>query len=191
MTDLFYRCRPSILDTEVTWTLTASALESSTGTHAPFDQIAAVRVYGIATSLADKGPVPAQKTLRCLIKPVHGRGIALTSRHFLRLGRFEDRSEQFEPFMHALLQRVRASQPGARLLRGMPPALWWLWCAIGLGGALVGCFGVMIVVVELWTTGHISLEVLLLLPVVAGMLLSTRSIVRLLRSGRSRPIDYR
>ena len=73
----------------------------------------------------------------------------------------------------------------------MPPALWWLWCAIGLGGALVGCFGVMIVVVELWTTGHISLEVLLLLPVVAGMLLSTRSIVRLLRSGRSRPIDYR
>jgi hypothetical protein len=31
--------------------------------------------------------------------------------------------------------------------------------------------------------------VLVLLPMVAGMLLSTRAILRLLRSGRSRPFD--
>jgi hypothetical protein len=95
----------------------------------------------------------------------------------------------FGPFVQALLRRVRAARPAARLLRGMPPALWWLWCAIGVGGALVGTFGVIIVVVELWTKGHISLELLALLPVVAGLLVSTRAIMRLLRSGRSRPLD--
>jgi hypothetical protein len=45
----------------------------------------------------------------------------------------------------------------------------------------------IIVVVELWTKGHLSLELLVQLPVVAGMLLSTRAIRRLLRGGRSRP----
>jgi hypothetical protein len=189
MTDLSYRCRHSILDTEVTWTLTPSALESSTGTRVPFDQIAAIRIYGIAASVLGKGRVPAPGTLRCVIRLLHGRALALTSSHFVALGRSEDRSAVFEPFIHALLQRVRATQPAVRLLRGMPPALWWLWCAIGVGAALVGSIGVIIVVVELWTKGHVSLEVLVLLPMVAGMLLSTRAILRLLRSGRSRPFD--
>jgi hypothetical protein len=189
MTDLSYRCRPSILDTEATWTLTSSALESSTGTRIPFDQIAAIRLYGIATSVVGKGRVPAPGTRRCVIRPVHGQALALTSSHFLSLGRFEDRSAVFEPFIHALLERVRATRPAARLLRGMPPALWWLWCAIGVGCALVGSFGVIIVVVEPWSKGHVSLEVLVLLPVVAGMLVSARAILHLLRSGRSRPLD--
>ncbi len=70
----------------------------------------------------------------------------------------------------------------------MPPALWWSWCAIGVTCALVGSFGMIIVVVELWTKGHLSLELLLLLPVVAGMLLSTRAIWGLLRGGRSRSL---
>jgi hypothetical protein len=115
--------------------------------------------------------------------------VALTSSHFLALGRFEDRSSAFEPFIQTLLQRVRAIRPTAKLLQGMPPALWWLWCAIGTGCALVGSFGVIIVGVEVWTKGHVSLEVLVLLPMVAGMLLSTRAILSLLRSGRSRPFD--
>jgi len=46
----------------------------------------------------------------------------------------------------------------------------------------------ILVIVELWTKGHLSLELLVLLPVVAGMLLSTRAIWRLLRRGRSRPL---
>jgi hypothetical protein len=189
MTDLFYRSRPSILDTEVTWTLTPSALESSSGTRVSFDQIAAIRLYGLATSVVGKGRLPAPGTLRCVIRPIHGQTLALTSSHFLALGRFEDRSAVLEPFIHALLQRVRAARPAVPLLCGMPPALWWLWCAIGVGSAMVGSFGVIIVVVELWTKGRVSLEVLVLLPMVAGMLLSTRAILRLLRSGRSRPFD--
>jgi hypothetical protein len=189
MTDLTYRCRPSILDAEVTWTLTPSALESSTGRRVPFDQIAAIRLYGIATSVAGTGRVRAPGTRRCVIRPVHGQAIALTSSHYLALGRFDDRAAVFEPFIHALLERVRVARPAARLLRGMPPALWWLWCAIGVGCALVGSFGVIIVILELWTTGHVSLEVLVLLPVVAGMLVSARAILRLLRSSRSRPFD--
>jgi hypothetical protein len=189
MTDLSYSCRPSILDTEVTWTLTSSALESSNGTRVPFDQIVAVRLYGFATSAVAKGRVPARGTLRCVIRPVHGQALVLTSSHFLALGRFEDRSAVFEPFIHALLQRVRAARPAAQVLVGMPPALWWLWCAIGVGCALVSSFGVIILVVELCTQGHPSLELLVLLPVVAGMLLSTRAILSLLRSGRSRPFN--
>jgi hypothetical protein len=188
MTDFSYRCRPSILGTEVTWTLTPSALESSTGARVPFDQIVAVRLYGTATLGSRKGRTPAPGTLRCVIRPVHGRALALTSSHFLGLGRFEDRSAEFEPFIHELLLRVRAIQPAAQLLQGIPPALWWSWCAIGVACALVGAFGVIIVIVELWTKGHLSLEVLVLLPVVAGMLFSARTIWRLLRTGRSRPL---
>jgi hypothetical protein len=186
MTDPTYRCRPSIFDTEVTWTLTPGALESSTGARVPFDEIAAVRLYGIATSLAGKDPVPAPGTRRCVIRPMHGRTLALTSSHCLAVGRFEDRSAVFEPFIHALLLRVRAIRPAAQLLQGMPPALWWSWCAIGVGCALVGSFGMILLAVEL-TQGHLSLELLVLLPMVAGMLMSTRAIRRQLRSGRNRP----
>lgn len=189
MTDLLYHCRRSIFDTEVTWTLTPSALESSAGTRVPFDQIAEVHLYQIAISIVGNVRVPAPGTLRCVIRPIHGHAIVLTSSHFQSLGQFEDRSAVFEPFIHSLLQRVRASRPDAPLLRGMPPGLWWLWCAIGVGAALVGSFGVIIVVVELWTKGHISLEVLVLLPMVAGMLLSSRAILRMLRSGRSRSFN--
>jgi hypothetical protein len=189
MTDLYYRCRPSMLGTEVTWTLTSSGLDSSTGTGVSFDQIAAVRLYGFASWVVGKGRGAAPRTLRCVISPVHGQAVALTSSHFLALGRFEDRSSAFEPFIQTLLQRVRAIRPTAKLLQGMPPALWWLWFAIGTGCALVGSFGVIIVGVEVWTKGHVSLEVLVLLPMVAGMLLSTRAILSLLRSGRSRPFD--
>ena len=190
MTDLSYSCRPSILDTEVTWTLTPIALESSTGTRVPLEEIVAIRLYGAATaiSVVGQGRIPATGTLRCVIRPVHGRLLALTSSHYLALGRFEDRSAEFEPFIHALLLRVRAIQPIAQLLQGMPPALWWSWYAIGVGCALVGSFGMILVIVELWTKGHLSLELLVLLPVVAGMLLSTRAIWRLLRRGRSRPL---
>ena len=189
MTDPTYRCRPSILDTEVTWTLTPSALESSTGARVPFDQVATVRLYGFATSVLGSRRLATPATRRCVITPVRGKVLALTSSHFLSLGRFEDRAAIFEPFVDTLLRRIRARSPRARLLRGLPPALWWVWCAIGVGCGLVGAFGVIIVMVELWTKRHMSLEVLVLLPLVAGMLISTHAILRLLRTGRSRPFD--
>jgi hypothetical protein len=188
MRDLSYRCRPSLLDAEVTWTLTPSALESSTGIRVPFDQIVVVRLNGTATVVAGEGRLPAPGTLRCVIRPIHGNTLVLTSSHFLALGRFENRSSEFEPFIRELVRRVRAIQPAVQLLHGMGPGLWWSWCAIGVASALVGIFGVIIVIVELLTQAHLSLAVLVLLPVVAGMLLSTLTIGRLLRNGRSRPL---
>jgi hypothetical protein len=46
----------------------------------------------------------------------------------------------------------------------------------------------VIIIVEIHTKGALSLEVLVTLPMVAGVLLSTRAIIRLLRNGRSRPL---
>jgi hypothetical protein len=72
----------------------------------------------------------------------------------------------------------------------MPPALWWMWMAILIGCFLVTAFAAVIIVVEIYTKGTLSLEVLVTLPMVAGVLLSTVAIVRLLRKGKSRPLQF-
>jgi hypothetical protein len=62
--------------------------------------------------------------------------------------------------------------------------------AILIGCYLSSAFAAVIIVVEIYSKRTISLEVLITLPMVAVVLLSTRPIIRLLRNSRSRPPQF-
>jgi hypothetical protein len=179
MAEFFYRCRSSILSDEVTWTLTDTDIESTAGLRLPLSDIVLIRVH-------DSLGMPVSG--RFVIERAHGRSVVLTSNHYVRLGRFEDRSASLSAFIEALLLRVTVANPAAVFLSGMPRALWWMWLVILIGCFLVSAFAAAIIVVEVYTKGALSLEVMVTLPMVAGVLLSTRAIIRLLRNGRSRPL---
>jgi hypothetical protein len=181
MAEFTYTCRNSLLAPEVTWTLTDTAIESTAGLQLPLSDIVLIRVH-------DSLGVPVSG--RFVIERAHGKSVVLTSNHYVRLGRFEDRSASLSAFIEALLLRVNIASPGAVFLTGMPPALWWMWMAILIGCFLVTAFAAVIIVVEIYTKGTLSLEVLVTLPMVAGVLLSTVAIVRLLRKGKSRPLQF-
>jgi|HubBroStandDraft_2_1064218.scaffolds.fasta_scaffold124474_2 hypothetical protein len=181
MAEFTYRCRPSLLSDEVTWTLTDAAIESTAGLHLPLSDIVSIRVH-------DSLGVPASG--RWVIQRAHGRSVVLTSNHYVRFGRFEDRSASLSAFIQALLLRVSIANPGAVFLTGMPRALWWMWLAILIGCFLVSAFAAAIIVVEIFTKGRISLEVLVTLPMIGGVLVSTPAIMRLLRKGRSQPLRF-
>jgi hypothetical protein len=181
MAEFTYRCRSSLLAPEVTWTLSDTAIESTAGLHLPLSDIVLIRVHD---SLG--APVSG----RFVISRAHGRSVVLTSNHYVRFGRFEDRSASLSAFIEALLLRVNIAGSGAALLTGMPPMLWWTWMAILIGCYLSSAFAAVIIVVEIYTKRTISLEVLITLPMVAVVLLSTRPIIRLLRNSRSRPPQF-
>ena len=176
-----YTCRNSVLCPEVTWTLTDTAIASTTGLQLPLSDIVSIRVH-------DSIGVPVSG--RFVIKRTHGRSVVLTSNHCVRLGRFEDRSARLSAFIEALLLRVNIAGTGAVFLIGMPPALWWMWLAILISCFLASAFASAVIVVELYTKGTPSLEVMVTLPMVVCVLLATVSIIRLLRKGRSRPMQF-
>lgn len=184
-----YRCRNSLLRTEVTWTLTDSTLESSAGARLRFADMASVRFYDVPGLRMAAGRTVLPAAGRCVIKPVRGRAIVLTSSHFLRLGRFEDRSANFMPFVGALLRRVAAVNPATRLSIGMPWLLWWLWSAVFLLLIVVCALAATIAIVEFRETGRISFEIIVLVPLACSFGFATISVVRLLRHGRTRQLE--
>ena len=181
MAEFTYTCRDSLLSDEVTWTLTDTAIESTAGLNLPLSEITLIRVH-------DSLGVPISG--RFVIERAHGKSVVLTSNHYVRFGRFEDRSASLSAFIEALLLRVNIASPHAVLVTGMPPALWWMWMAILIGCFLVSAFAAVIIVIEIYTKGKISLEVLVTLPMIAGVLMSTVAIIRLLRKGKSRPLQF-
>ena len=177
MDAISYSFRASILSREVTWTLSGDALTSSSAAHVLYSKIASIRLHG----------VPGAGAERCLIKPVHGRAIVLVGRHFLGFGRFEDRSDSFDPFIAALVLRVAAANPGALLVRGMPRVLWCFWGGILLLCVCVSAVGVLIAVAELAANGP-TLDLLLIALLVFSMGGWAFSIIGLLRRQKSRPL---
>jgi hypothetical protein len=179
MAEISYRCRSSIFSTEVTWTLTDTAIESTAGICVPLSDIVSIRVH-------DSLGVPASG--RWVIERAHGRPVVLTSNHYVSLGRFENRVADLTAFIEALLMRVSITNPAAVFLAGMPPALWWMWMAILVACFLVSAFAAAVIIVEIYTKGALSLEVLVTLPMVLGVLIWARAIIRLLRRGKSGPL---
>ncbi len=172
-----YTCRPSLLSAEVTWTLTEDSIVSSTGTCLPFGEIASIHLHGIGKGVH-----------RCLIKPVHGRGISLLDRHYVRLGQFENRSDTFTPLIRLLLRRVAVANPAARLLDGMTFPLWLFWSV-----SLLFLLMVIIVAAMVFAAGLVKgmgfwLGAVTVCSIIAFLALPTFWIGRLLWRARARPM---
>ncbi len=72
------------------------------------------------------------------LQPKRGRKIQLDNAHYLSVGRFEDRSASYTPFVQAALDRLRAEKPQMQALIGETPKRYFfllLVALLGLGGA--------------------------------------------------------
>jgi hypothetical protein len=69
--------------------------------------------------------------------PKRGRKITLDNAHYLGVGRFEDRSATYTPFVRAAIERLRAVKPNMHALIGETPKRYFfllLVALLALGG---------------------------------------------------------
>jgi len=188
VTDPTYKLRLSLSSEEATYRLGENALHctSAKGTRAlPLAEIDTVRIYD-SPGLASLSGQIAPAFTRCVIRPRRGSAIVLSSNHFVGLGRFEDRSATFRPFVDTLITRLGSANPGARLLAGMPPALWWTWVVLLVAVALVLPVFSVVIVRELIAGRALQLPAIVSSLIVFGTALSIVSYARVLRRNRPR-----
>jgi hypothetical protein len=184
MTEPVYRCRLSLYRKgEDTFSMSDAALAVSGGGRdrtLAYTDIRAVRVY----ESPGVGSFPG--FARCVLWPRRGRAVVISSNHFLGLGRFEDRSAQFRPFVDALVRRIAAASRETRFVFGMPRALWWFWIAILAAVALLAPLALVMIVVELANGRSFPVQGLIALGIVFTVFLSLLSYIRHLRRNRPR-----
>ena len=185
-----YRCRLSLYrKAEETYRLSDLAL-SWTGAArdgaVAFADVRALRLYE-APGLAGVAPGFA----RCVVWPRRGRAVVLSSNHYLSLGKFEDRSASFRPFVDALVRKVAAVNNTARFISGMPAALWWFWTAILLAVAVVAPLALVVIVVELAAGRGFPTGGIVALFIVLAIFLGLLGYVRQLWRNRPRRFDPR
>jgi len=188
VTDPTYTLRLSLASEEATYRLSEDALHSTTakGTRTvPLAEIGSVRIYESPGAASLFGQIAPAFT-RCVIRPRRGRAIVLSSNHFVGLGRFQDRSATFRPFVDTLIARLESANPGAQLLAGMPPALWWTWVVLLVAVALVLPVFTVVIVRELAEGRAIQMPAIVSSLIVLGTALSIFSYARVLRRNRPR-----
>lgn len=121
-----YQFRRSLMEQEVRYELCDGMLTSSTGLRLGLSHIARVHVFDAVGA----GRI-------CVIRPRGARKIILVSRHFVGLGRFEDRSEAFDSFVRALVASVPQAEPSPVYVRGQPWWLWGIWLVLVLASSFI------------------------------------------------------
>jgi hypothetical protein len=188
VSDPTYTLRLSRIAKETTYRLGEDALHATTPTgtrRLPLSEIGMVRIYESPGLISLTGQI-APGFGRCVIRPKRGRAIVLSSNHFVGLGRFEDRSATFRPFVDALVARLGTANPAARLVAGMPPALWWTWVVLLVVVALVTPIFIVVIVQELVAGRVLKLPAISSALIVIGTAAGIVSYARVLRRNRPR-----
>ncbi len=187
MPSVTYQFRRSLFASAQEYSLTESALVWPGGS-APIANIHAVRIYTIP-GLRMGGMIAAYPSRRCAITLNSGAVVLLTSAHFLSLGRFEDRSAALNRFVAALVARVRSANPGARILSGMPPMLWWSWFLTfaGLAAVLILCIALGLIGMTIEHQNSLGSSLLFL--ALAVLLIGPISFLRATWRRRTRTLD--
>jgi len=188
--DLTYTLRLSRISEEATYRLSEEALHATTlrGTQTlPLSEISMVRIYDSPGMTGLTGQI-APAFARCVIRQKRGRAIVLSSNHFVGLGRFEDRTETFRPFVDALIARLRSANPAAKLVAGMPPALWWTWVMLLAVVALVTPIFIVVIVQELVAGRVLKMPAIISALIVIGTAAGIVSYARVLKRNRPRPL---
>ena len=189
MDEPVYRCRLSLYRKgEDTFRVSDVALAMSGGGRErtiALTDIRAVRVY----ESPGLGTFPG--FARCVVWPRRGRAVVLSSNHFVGLGRFEDRSASFRPFVEALVTRIAAANRSTRFVFGMPPALWWFWVALLFAVALLAPLSLIMIVAALVQGRDIAAQAFVPLGIVFVVFLGLFGYIRQLRRNRPRRFEPR
>ena len=188
MSEPTYTLRLSLASEEATYRLAEDALHATTskGTRTlPLAEVAMVRIYESPGPTSLTGRI-APAFARCVIRPLRGRKVVLSSNHFAGIGRFEDRSAAFHPFVDALVARLRTANPAAKLVAGMPPALWWTWVALLILVALATPAFIVVIVQELAAGRMLQFPAIVSTLIVVGTAFGLVSYARVLKRNRPR-----
>ncbi|MBA3915534.1 MAG: hypothetical protein H0X25_17100 [Acidobacteriales bacterium] len=158
---LSYTWRPSLKASLQTCTLTPEGITAQNGVLLPLETIASLRLYSVPGLRSMLGTL-AQSQRICIITSTHGQKIQLGSLHFLGLGRFEDRSKAFDPFVASLVSQAREVNPMLPVWLGMPGITWCSWM-LTFGSlttaltlvTLLGVYGLTLRHNIGWTTGSV------------------------------------
>ena len=188
MPNLTYQVRRSVAANTEEYTLTDTTLLWSGGS-VPFAHIRSVRIYSIPGMWMLGAGKVAAGTRYCAITLDSGATIQLSNQHYLSFGNFEDRSPAFYPFVSALAASVRAANPAAQILSGMPPMLWWFWFLTFSFLILLLIFCIVLGLVGLSLQHQNSLGTWLVFLVLAGMLFGPISFLRATWRRRTRVLS--
>jgi hypothetical protein len=134
MNETVYQFRPAIYRGERTYRLTDDALAWSDGNSReslPYASIRKIRLFASPTVVnLMLGGVVVPGFQSCAIYGRRSRAHVLSSNHFVRFGKFEDRSGAFAPFVASLVHRVAAANPETVFFSGMPIVVWTVWAAL-------------------------------------------------------------
>jgi hypothetical protein len=193
MTEFSYNFRPSILRGEETYRAAEDALvRTAKGieTRIPFGEIQSIRTYrSPGIRMFASTAVPGFE--RCVIRPRHGRNIALSSNHFLGLGRFEDRSATYAPFVEGLIHQVAMSNPATIFRTGMPMILWSLWALILVSSVIIAPLAALLIIIEMVQNDHIDTGLLFSTFILLAIFFQLFSYIRMLRRNWPRRYDPR
>jgi hypothetical protein len=117
-----YVARANVLEHEAIWRLAPVTLELQGGPTAgpdvvmrfPYRDIVGVRL-SYAPSRVDSA------RYRCDLSMRSGQQVAILSTHYAGIADFEDRAATYTPFVRALIAKVAAANPSARLRSGKNP----------------------------------------------------------------------
>ena len=152
------------------WTCTPDTLEVTQHgrtTSIPYARITALRLRFEPGRFA---------TNRCMAEVVTDTGLsaAIDNQHWAGVARFEDRSLTYRLTIEALLARLRAANPQARLETGQGAMLW-----LGMGCLMVALLGLFLAVLTIGGPGIAMVKLAILAFFVPTM-------VRYLRANRRR-----
>ena len=133
-----YKVRISALEPERSWSLRGDTLFRETEGQASF----AIPLRDITkVSLAYEPTRMQMRRFRCYLHNAHGRVATIQNEHFKSFASFEDRSTTYCLFLHLLIPRIAAINPGCRFLRGVSHLRW-----IANAVFFFGIFGLLAIV---------------------------------------------
>lgn len=169
MTGLVHSFRPTVFSRERHYQLHDEALlwtDDEVQRSAALRDVASVRIY--RQSGAGLGPTIRRAVL--LLRS--GDKVVLQSTHYVRFGVIEDRAGSYRAFVGALLERIVAANPQAKVIFGHSWLMWTIWLAVLIGAVLVLAGSLL-----LFITHDFPLEVLLYLGIIVAFLPVTWRVV--------------
>lgn len=182
-----YKFRLSLLAQEKRYDLTERTLTCSDGSLLDLADIGLIQIYNSYPGGNARGAGSVGWS-QCFIRPNGARFTTIVSRHYVRLGTFEDRAETYQPFVDALIAHTAVLNRDTAFVTGMPLALWWLWALALAGLALVGPLFMGLMLIPLLGAGALGIGVLAI-AVIAASAIFLVSVVRPLSSSWPRRFD--
>lgn len=188
MSDITYTARSRLFQGTQTFTLTNDVLVCA-GQAVSLDSIARVRLYTYpGVTVFATGTLPS--VTWCKIERRGGRSFRFRNQHIVHPFVFEDRMATFRPFVKALCLRLAATHPGAPLVTGLPPLIWWV-CVLFFGAfAVVGALGFVLMLIATLIGGTKSLiEGFYLVSIFFFMFVGPATFLGAIWGDRTRPLD--